>query len=100
MLFDENMESEEVMAHEENDRFLTFATGMVLGGMVGAGLALLLAPRSGRRTRRKLRHTAEDWSDKAEARLQHAAEDARRAASRSGEKMKREMDRGREKLNL
>jgi gas vesicle protein len=35
------------------------------GGAVGAGLALLLAPQSGKKTRRQLREIAEDLSEQA-----------------------------------
>lgn len=38
----------------------------LLGGMVGAGLALLLAPQSGAETRRKIREMADEVKDKAE----------------------------------
>lgn len=41
--------------------FLSF----LLGGIVGAGLALLLAPQSGRETRQKIREMAEGAKDKA-----------------------------------
>lgn len=37
----------------------------LLGGVVGAGLALLLAPQSGRETRQKIKELAEDVKDKA-----------------------------------
>jgi len=40
--------------------FLSF----LLGGIVGASLALLLAPQSGRETRRRIRELAEDVKDK------------------------------------
>lgn len=46
-----------------------FGTGSVLmsfllGGIVGAGLALLLAPQSGEETRRKIREFTDDVKDK------------------------------------
>ncbi|HMK48759.1 MAG TPA: YtxH domain-containing protein [Thermodesulfovibrionales bacterium] len=41
--------------------FLSF----ILGGVVGAGVALLLAPQSGRETRQKIRQFTEDVKDKA-----------------------------------
>lgn len=37
----------------------------LLGGVVGAGLALLLAPQSGAETRKKLRELTEDVREKA-----------------------------------
>lgn len=48
--------------------FLSF----ILGGIVGAGLALLLAPQSGKETRAKIKETAEDVKEKAEAYLKEA----------------------------
>jgi len=39
--------------------------GFALGAVVGAGLALLLAPASGRRTRQRLASTARRWSESA-----------------------------------
>ncbi|MBI4684641.1 MAG: YtxH domain-containing protein [Nitrospirae bacterium] len=42
--------------------FLSF----LLGSIVGAGIALLLAPQSGRETRQKIRELADDVKDKAE----------------------------------
>lgn len=41
--------------------FLSF----ILGGMVGAGFALLLAPQSGRETRQKIKELTEDVKEKA-----------------------------------
>ncbi len=37
----------------------------LIGGAVGAGLALLLAPQTGAKTRRQIRHLAEDMADQA-----------------------------------
>jgi len=55
------------MRHEEGG----FSAGSVLlsfllGGMVGAGLALLLAPQSGVETRRKIRELTEEVKEKEE----------------------------------
>ena len=43
--------------------FLSF----LLGGLVGAGFALLLAPQSGRETRQKIREFTDDVTEKAKA---------------------------------
>jgi gas vesicle protein len=40
------------------------ALGFILGGVLGASLALLFAPESGRRTRERLRGLAADVRDK------------------------------------
>jgi len=47
--------------------------GFALGAVVGAGLALLLAPESGKKTRERLASTAKRWSKDAG----HTLEDAR-----------------------
>jgi gas vesicle protein len=39
--------------------------GFALGAVIGAGLALLLAPDSGKMTRQRLAHTARRWSKSA-----------------------------------
>jgi hypothetical protein len=41
------------MYYEKNSRGFNLTVGLALGMMVGAALALLTAPRSGRRTRRR-----------------------------------------------
>lgn len=46
----------------------------LLGGLVGAGLALLLAPQSGTQTRAKIKETAEDVKEKAETYIREAKE--------------------------
>lgn len=38
----------------------------LFGGLLGAGIALLLAPESGRKTRRRIRNLAEEVREKAE----------------------------------
>lgn len=79
---------------QEQDKIVAFAAGVALGGLIGAGTALLLAPRSGRRTRRKIRHAAEDIGDRAEETLEHAAEDARRYAEEARRAAERVKPRG------
>ena len=52
---------------DREDRNLGMITifSFLVGGAVGAGLALLLAPQSGKKTRRQLRELAEDLSEQA-----------------------------------
>ncbi len=49
-----------------NGKLRTIGT-LVAGGLVGAGVALLFAPQSGRRTRRELRHMGRKALKKSEA---------------------------------
>lgn len=63
------------MRHEEDG----FSAGSVLlsfllGGMVGAGVALLMAPQSGAETRRKIREMADEAKEKATDYVGHAKE--------------------------
>ncbi len=46
------------MYYEERSSGLSFLAGLVLGAAIGAGVALLTAPQSGKRTRRKLQRAA------------------------------------------
>ena len=42
-----------------------FVAGLLVGGAIGAGTALLKAPRSGEETREQIRHKASEAQDKA-----------------------------------
>jgi gas vesicle protein len=48
-------------SNDERSRDIIVA--LVVGGIVGAGLALLLAPQSGKRTRQQIADLAEDLKD-------------------------------------
>ena len=50
--------------------------GFALGAFVGAGLAILLAPDSGRNTRERISSTARRWSKDAGDAMEHAREAA------------------------
>ncbi|MBN1570370.1 MAG: YtxH domain-containing protein [Acidobacteria bacterium] len=53
------------------------ATALLAGALLGAGIALLFAPQSGRQTRRDIRHFTEKLGNKADAarlELQHTIE--------------------------
>lgn len=51
----------------------TILLAFVAGGLVGAGIALLTAPQSGRETREKIKDLAEDAKEK----IKSVADDAR-----------------------
>ena len=95
---------------------LSFITGLTVGALIGTAAALLLAPQSGRRTRRQIARSAEDWADTATDRLDDVREDARdltdkaaretrrlarrarRGADRTGEKITEVVDKGKDHL--
>ncbi|OGF22914.1 MAG: hypothetical protein A2V63_09540 [Candidatus Eisenbacteria bacterium RBG_19FT_COMBO_70_11] len=64
--------------------------GFALGAAVGAGLALLLAPDSGKKTRDRLASTARRWSKNAE----HAIDQARDTVSELGTDAKSALEAG------
>ncbi len=62
------------MYYEEESQTFAFLAGLTLGIVLGASLALMAAPQSGKRTRRQLRRAVtrsgrgvggrvEDWTD-------------------------------------
>ncbi len=54
------------MSCEEKSTFGTFLIGFLSGAAIGAGLALLFAPQSGKETRDKIKDMADDVKDKIE----------------------------------
>ena len=57
------------MKHEENEFDTSSGSWLlsfVLGGLIGAAVALLVAPRSGRQTREQIKDLAEDAKERAE----------------------------------
>ena len=73
------------MSYEEEYSGVSFVSGLLLGVAIGAGVALLLAPQSGRRTRRALVRSVEDLSDSATERWDDVTDELR-SAVRSGRK--------------
>lgn len=51
------------MLCSNDDRTCSILAALVVGGLVGAGIALVLAPQSGRRTRQQIADLAEDIKD-------------------------------------
>ena len=49
----------------DNNDFVSFLAGMVIGGLVGAAAAMLLAPQSGEDTRALIRDKSIELKDKA-----------------------------------
>ena len=81
---------------EERNEKLNGALLFVGGGLLGAGLALLLAPQSGRKTRRDIVHLgkmAKKKSEQIQLEVRHAVDNL---VDDISEKMEEGMDRGRE----
>jgi gas vesicle protein len=77
------------MEYDRDTQVFNFVSGLFLGAVIGAGIALLAAPQSGRRTRRRiqkvagdLKHTASDrWDDLADD-VKERVEDAIQGAKK------------------
>ena len=66
------------MAYDDQEQYLaTFLTGLFLGAVIGAGVALLSAPESGKRTRKKLVRVAGDVRETTQDRLEDFADDVK-----------------------
>lgn len=74
--------------YERESKALNFLSGLILGAVIGAGLTILTAPESGRRTRRRLKRAArdirsqagdrfDDLSDEVKQRVDHALQGVR-----------------------
>ena len=53
------------MFHSDDSTAGTILVSFLIGGIAGAGLALLLAPQSGRKTRKQIADMADDVRDTA-----------------------------------
>lgn len=51
------------MSHHDDDKGVAVLISFLIGGIVGAGMALLFAPQSGRKTRGKIADLTEDARD-------------------------------------
>lgn len=76
------------MYYDDENAGASFVAGMIVGVAIGAGLALLLAPQSGRRMRRTLARRVEDVTDDAAGRLGDVTGDLRSAVKAGRRKMK------------
>ncbi len=69
------------------------AIAMLAGAAIGAALALVLAPRTGRETRRVLRNRAADLRETAGAVIDDTTEDLSREVRRRGRQIRRKLGR-------
>ena len=87
------------MAQEEKDcRAGSMILSFFLGGLVGAGIALLVAPASGEETRKKVKELAEDAKKKAEAYIEEAKSKAASVVEEAKSKAALTMEKGKELL--
>lgn len=75
------------MYYESDNGGLPFLLGIIVGIALGAGLALLVAPQSGQRTRRHLVRRVEDVADDAVGKWDDARDELRSAVRSSRKKL-------------
>ena len=75
--------------HDSDRDALSFVVGLSLGALVGTSAALLLAPQSGRKTRRQLARKAEDLTETASEAIEDAMDEGRRIADRTAKETRR-----------
>ena len=68
---------EKRMEHDHEARTMNFLSGVFLGAVLGAGIALLTAPDSGRKTRKRLHRVAADVKGVAGDRFDDFADDVK-----------------------
>lgn len=71
------------MGHDEDHSASSVLLAFFLGGIVGAGLALMLAPDSGTETRRKIKEFSDDVMDKSDG-FSDGVKDAVRSGIQKG----------------
>jgi gas vesicle protein len=93
------------MSESDND-FVNFIAGFVIGGLVGAAVALLLAPQSGEETRMiihdksiELKDKAVSTADEARVRAEKTIEDARTKATGVADTARVRYDEQRKKIS-
>ena len=66
---------EQEFEREQESHVFGFVSGLLLGAVIGAGIALLAAPESGRKTRKRLRRAADGITKSATYRLDDLADE-------------------------
>ncbi len=89
----------------DDSRGWEFFTGFLIGGVVGAAVALMLAPQSGEETREMIRERglelegrAGEYASTARRRADELAEDARRRADEARQRGRMVLDEQRSRL--
>jgi gas vesicle protein len=65
------------MEYDDDGRVLNFMSGVICGVAIGAGVALLMAPESGKKTRKRITRAAGDLREDATDRWDDIADEVR-----------------------
>ena len=76
-----------------------FISGMVWGGLVGAAIGMLVAPRSGEETRARLRERSDEFRSQALETAENLRDQAKETAGQAREKATELQQRGKDMLD-
>lgn len=79
-------------SEDERSGAAMFGAGLMLGLAVGAGLALLLAPRAGDETRRIIKRRARRLGDHVSESVEDLRDDIRRSARRGEKRLRKRLN--------
>jgi gas vesicle protein len=65
------------MDQDQNRQAVSFVSGLLLGAIIGAGVAYLTAPQPGKKTRKRLKRAAVGVRDSASERLDDLADEVK-----------------------
>jgi gas vesicle protein len=65
------------MDQDQDRQAVSFISGLLLGAIIGAGVAYLTAPQPGKKTRKRLKRAAVGVRDSASARLDNLADEVK-----------------------
>ena len=75
-----------------------FIAGLVVGGLIGAAIGILYAPKSGKETREEIGQKADELLSKAKEEYGHAVEKSREAYEATVERLKELEETAKEKV--
>jgi gas vesicle protein len=65
------------MEYDQDHQVINFISGLLLGAIIGAGVAYLTAPQPGRKTRKRIRKAAGNIRESATDRLDDIADEVK-----------------------
>ncbi|MFK7802241.1 MAG: YtxH domain-containing protein [Anaerolineae bacterium] len=71
--------------NESESSFGAFLAGFIIGGLVGAAVALILAPQSGEETRTQFAERSVDWRDRVNENRQNWSENVNKMTNNASE---------------
>lgn len=88
---EEELDEVEIYETDSASGIVGFLGGLVLGALIGAGVALLVAPERGDVTRRRIRTRLRDAGDEAKEQLDDWRNDAERELRRHRRRLQRRL---------